>query len=305
MASDPDTLTRFVLEGAAIRGELIQLDRSWHTLLERHEYPDAIKAVLGEALAAVALLSATIKSKGSLIAQVQGEGVIKLLVVEARSGRTVRGLAHWDDAALQRASRDLDDGGLLGHGHLVLTIDPGEGTERYQGIVELDGGAIGPTLESYFEQSEQLPTRLWLNADGKHACGLLLQQLPASDRRALSEGLRQESWAESVLLAETLRVEELRDLPAQELVHRLYHEKDVRLFEPEAWRFACGCSRERVGAVLRGLGRAEVDDIVQEQGRVGVDCEFCNAAYTFDAVDVAELFASTDVPTPDATRSVH
>lgn len=289
--AEPDHLHRFVIEHSRVRGELVQLDATWQALLERSRYPAPVRRVLGETLAGVALLAATIKFEGSLILQTRGDGPLHLLVVQANADRSMRGLARWH-GDIQSGTRFSD---LMGQGHLVLTIDPGAGKERYQGIVELEGEHIAGVLEHYFFRSEQLPTRLWLAADERRAAGLLLQDLPgSSDDR--------DAWRRSVHLAETITERELIGLAPRELLFRLYHEEDVRLFRPQPVRFHCGCSRERVASVLRGMGREEITGILSEQGAVSVDCEFCSRGYRFDAVDVEQLFAAGDQPEVGATR---
>lgn len=279
-----DTLHRFLLERTNVRGEWVHLDASWRALLERTDYPDVVRDLLGEALAAVVLLSATIEMDGSLILQVQGDGPLHLLVVQATGDRTLRGLARWHD--------DVPMGDLaaaFGDGRMVITIDPGKGRERYQGIVELTGASLAQALDAYFAQSEQLPTRLWLAADGESAAGLLLQTMPG-------DSADPDAWSRTVMLAETVRPGELRGLPVEHLLNRLYHEEDVRLFGGDPVSFRCGCSRERVAGMLRNLGDDEVRGVLAERGEVEVHCEFCNARYAFDAVDVEQIFAAGNGP---------
>ena len=288
--SDRDTLHRFIIERTNVRGEWVHLDATWQAVLERSDYPPEVRTVLGEALAAVALLAATIKFDGSLILQVQGDGPLSLVVAQASGQRTLRGLAQW------RA--EVPAGGLaekFGSGRIVITIDPGEGKERYQGVVGLTGERLADALATYFELSEQLPTRLWLAADARAAAGILLQSLPGEERDP-------DAWNRAVMLADTLQSEELVSLEAEQVLHRLYHEEDVRLFEREPVSFRCSCSRERVENMLRTLGVDEARDIVREQGAIDVHCEFCNAHYHFDAVDVEHLFAATDQPTVPSTK---
>ncbi len=285
---EPDRLRRFVFEGAPIRGEIVHLDATWQAVLERHPYPPRVRTLLGELLAATALLAATIKMDGALIVQAQGEGV--LLVAEARPGPQLRGLARWP-------GEDLPEGPLetvFGEaGRLVITID--QGGERYQGIVALQGETLAACLEDYFRRSEQLPTRLWLAADETQAAGLLLQRIPGPETDA-------DAWPRVTQLAATVTAEELLELPAERLLHRLFHEEDLRLFEGEPVAFRCSCSRARVAAMLKALGEAEVQAVLEAQGAVEVTCEFCNQRYTFDAVDVAGLFAGEPVAPPPTRR---
>jgi molecular chaperone Hsp33 len=283
-----DSLERFVFESAPIHGRIVHLDATWRAVLERRQYPTPIRDVLGELMAAAALLTATLKFDGRLIMQVKGNGPVRLLVVECSSERTMRGLAQWDGDI--RAGELVD---LLGDGQLVITIEPANGKERYQGVVELEGASIARLLEGYFARSEQLATRLWLAADAHQATGMLLQRLPDK------HGPDIDAWERAVHLGSTLTRQELLALPAKDILHRLYHEEDIRLFNRVPVSFRCSCSRERVERVLRMLGEDEIRSILHEKGKVDVDCEFCGNHYEFDAVEVEQLFASgrtTEIP---------
>ncbi|NBC13411.1 MAG: Hsp33 family molecular chaperone HslO [Gammaproteobacteria bacterium] len=280
----PDTLHRFLFEQLGVRGQLVCLDAAYQAVLSRHAYPAPVQSLLGEALASVLLLTATLKFEGSLTLQAQGSGPIRTLVVQGSHNGKVRGLAHWDG--------DVPAGTLeerFGTGHLALTLQPTRG-EHYQGIVPLEGPGLGAAIEAYFGHSEQLPTRLWLAVDGSRAVGLMLQRMPGTAEDA-------DGWERTVTLAGTVEARELLTLPVQSLLRRLFHQEDVRLFEPEPVAFRCGCSRGRIEETLRALGRAEVDAIVAEQGDIAVTCEFCNRDYRFDAVDARELFSDSVVPT--------
>ena len=324
MIDTPDSLTRFVLEDSGVRGELVRLDSAWQHLRARHEYPPAVAQLLGEAAVAGALLASTIKindrGEGALIMQMRGDGPVKLVVVEATGNRTLRGLAQWHEARIAELALEVSpptdepigDGAgssspvrsLLGKGHAVMTIDPGAGKERYQGIAPLAEGGLAATIGEYFERSEQLPTRLWLAADDERASGLLLQMLPQVnvDREAQTPAEREETWRRACMLSDTLVSDELLGLAPNEVLRRLFHEEQVRVFDPEAWRFHCGCSATRVSTMLQGLGEAEVRDIIEERGSVDVTCEFCNASYSFDAVDALALFADGVAHEARATR---
>lgn len=288
--TDTDCLRRFVFENTDVRGELVWLDASWRAVLERQPCPEPVRDLLGQAMAAAVLLSATIKFDGYLQLQLQGSGPISLLVIEATAARTVRGIAHWEGDV-----EGMDFSALTREARLMITIDPGTGGERYQGMVPVEGKSLAETLEHYFARSEQLATRLWLAVDNERAGGMLLQQLPR-------ESHNEEDWNRDVMLGETLTDEELLGLSAQELLHRLYHEEDLRLFESEPVSFRCSCSSERIESMLRGLGYDEVREILEEQGEVDVTCEFCAQSYAYDAVDVERLFAAADQPEVPPTR---
>jgi molecular chaperone Hsp33 len=287
----PDSLHRFLFERLGVRGELVCLDAAYQAVLSRHSYPGPVQRPLGEALACALLLTATLKFEGKLTLQAQGSGPIRTLVVQGTHEGTVRGLARWHGEVphgdLQRQ---------FGAGHLALTLEPSRG-ERYQGIVPLEGSGLGAAIETYFGHSEQLPTRLWLAVDGARAVGLMLQRLPGSVEDA-------DGWNRTVTLADTVRDHELLTLPVQNLLRRLFHEEDVRLFEPDPVAFRCGCSRGRIAETLRALGQPEIDAIIAEQGDVAVTCEFCNRDYRFDAVDATALFSDAVVPagTQDSTH---
>jgi len=287
---DTDCLRRFIFENTDVRGELVWLDASWHAVLERQSYPDTIRNLLGQAMAAAVLLSATIKFDGYLQLQLQGDGPLSLLLIEATAMRTVRGIARWEGEV-----DGVDFRALTGEARLMLTIDPGEGGERYQGVIPVEGESLAATLEDYFAQSEQLDTRLWLAADARRAGGMLLQQLPG-------ESNDEDDWGRDVMLGETLTDDELLGLSAQDLLHRLYHEEDLRLFESEPVSFRCSCSNDRIESMLRGLGYDEVQDVLEEQGEVSISCEFCCQSYVYDAVDVERLFAASDQPDVPRTR---
>jgi molecular chaperone Hsp33 len=279
-----DSLQRFVFEHAPIRGEVVHLDATWRAVLERRDYPPVLRDVLGEMMAAAALLASTIKFDGRLIMQVQGEGPVQLLVVECSSERAMRAVAQWrGEIPAFPARASLAE--ILGSGRLAITIDPDKGKERYQGIVSLEGDSVAEAIEGYFARSEQLATRLWLAANAEQAAGLLLQRLPGAS-------YDDDAWDRAVHLASTLTRGELLDLPVPALIHRLYHEEDIRLFSRMPVSFRCSCSRARVEAVLRMLGPDEVQGILAEEGRVRVACEFCGSRYEFDPVDVAQLFAA-------------
>jgi molecular chaperone Hsp33 len=289
MPAESDLLHRFVFERSRVRGEFVQLGAAWQAVLERHDYPEAIKQPLGEALVSVLLLTATLKLEGSLILQAQGSGPVRTLVAQATHQHTVRGLARWDG---EIAPGDLQS--MFGNGQLVLTIDA-KHRDRYQGIVPLQGAGIGDALEGYFGASEQLPSRFWLAVNDDRAVGMMLQRLPG-------EPADEDDWTRAVVLADTVQARELLHQPVAELLRRLFHEEDVRLYEPEPVAFRCNCSRSGIADNLRALGKDEIDDIIAEQGAVDVTCEFCNRGYRFDSVDATSLFAGvvshTDSPAP-------
>ena len=290
--STNDTLQRFLFESAPIRGEVAHLDATWRAVLERHTYPLPLRTVLGELMAAGALLAATLKFDGSIILQLQGSGPVKLIVVECTSEQTLRATAKWDGELSDTAGLDV----LLGDGRFVITLVPADGRQSYQGVVAINAAGVAASLEDYMQNSEQLDTRLWLAAGEERAAGLLLQKLPAREEPD------EDSWNRATRLAETITEPELLALPARHLLHRLYHQEDIRLFEPRPVSFRCSCSSERVAAMLKMLGLAEVRSILAERETVDVTCEFCNRAYRYDSVDAEQLFAASHRSQPAPTR---
>lgn len=278
-----DSLTKFLFETLPVRGEVVHLDATWAAALERVAYPPEVRELLGQAFAATALLASTLKFEGSLTLQVTGQGPVHLLVVQCDSERHLRGLARWSGEVAGLPFAELLGAGRDG-GKMVITVEQASG-ERYQGIVELAGDSLAAALEGYFERSEQLPTRLWLAADARAAAGFLLQVMPARDADP-------HAWEHATVLAGTLQPAELLGLEPRQLLHRLYHEDDVRLHEPQPVTFRCSCSRERIVEMLRGLGQDETMSIVAEQGQVEVSCEFCGREYRFDPVDARALFTA-------------
>ena len=276
-----DTIQRFLFEHAPVRGEIVHLDATWRAVLERHDYPPAVRALLGDMMAAAALLAATLKFGGTLIMQIQGTGPVKLLVVECTGDHHLRATAKWSEVPPAGAFQDL-----LGAGKFAITLDPGQGQPGYQGVVELAGATVAAALEQYMLRSEQIETRLWLSTFDDCVAGLLLQKLPEQ------AGADPDAWQRAAVLAASLTPQELMACDARELLRRLFAAEDVRLFPARPVSFRCTCSRERVTAMLRMLGHAEVESIVAERGAVEIDCEFCNAHYRFDGGEAAAVFAA-------------
>jgi molecular chaperone Hsp33 len=300
---DRDCLHRFIFEQYPIRGHLVHLDAAWRALIEHRDYPAAVRDALGETVAASLLLAATIKFDGVLSLQLQGDGAVHLMLAQCTSGLGVRGLARIRDTeALPSAAPGL--AGLIGAGNLTVTLETDDGGQRYQGIVPISGQSLAEALQVYFNNSEQLPTRLWLQADAEGVSGMLLQRLPGAETQVeLDIGAVDDAWRRVQLIGETLTAGELRTLSDAEILHRLFNEDDVRLFEAAPVFFRCRCSRERVSSMLQSLGESETRSVLAERGQVEVHCDFCNRGYVFDAVDVAQLF-NTGVAS-DSGTSVH
>jgi molecular chaperone Hsp33 len=292
-----DRLLKFLFHDAPVRGEVVQLGAAWQQVIEHHDYPSPVLALLGEMTAAATLLSANIKFNGALTLQVHGDGPVKLLVVECLPDFRLRATAKLREGA--QIAPDADLRALVnatGQGRCAITLDPLErlpGQQPYQGVVALEGDSIAQAIETYMRQSEQLDTRLWLAADGKVASGVLLQKLPAEGGRA-AQSKDTDAWDRTTMLAGTLTSPELLANGPEALVRKLFWQERLEhgaAFHPS---FQCRCSRERVGRMLLTLGRPEVDEIVRELGRVEVTCDFCNKTQAFDVVDVGQLFATGD-----------
>ena len=281
-----NVLNRYLFEDLSVRGELVQLDEAYQRIISSKVYPAPVQGLLGELLVATTLLTATLKFEGSITLQLQGDGPVSLAVINGDHDQKVRGVARWEGDIAEDAS--IHD--MMGKGHLVITIDPKKG-ERYQGIVGLDGDNLSEVLESYFANSEQLKTRIWLRLgehEGKqHAAGMLIQVMPDGTGTP-------DDFEHLEQLTDTVKNEELFTLQANELLYRLYNQEKVRLFEPQPVAFHCGCSRERSGAAIMTVDRAEIKDILAEVGSISLHCDYCGTDYTFDEAQIAELFDHTD-----------
>ncbi|HEY4370954.1 MAG TPA: Hsp33 family molecular chaperone HslO [Burkholderiales bacterium] len=288
-----DILLPFMFDAGDVRGAIVDLDRTWREVLVRRDYPLAVRTLLGQAMAAAALLSSTLKFDGTMVLQAQAESPaapVRVLVVECNADLSLRATAKLTEGATPGQDYSLRE--LVGAGRLVITLDPKDGQAAYQGVVPLEGAQLNAALENYMLRSEQVETRLWLAADETRACGLMLQRMPRTGGKP-SKAEEEESadrWHTAQTLAGTVASRELLTLPPREVLRRLFHEFDLRLFNERHAVFRCTCSRQRVAGMLNMLGREEVESILAERGMVSVDCEFCNKAYTFDPIDAAQLF---------------
>ncbi len=298
-----DTLQKFIFDNAAVRGEFVEISDTWREIQARHDYPPAVKTVLGEMVAAAALLSANLKFNGSIIMQIHGDGPVRLMVVECDSNLQLRATAKVAEGSAVGDTATVTE--LLnanGQGRFVITLDPIDkmpGQQPYQGIVPLDGDDMATVIENYMLRSEQLDTRLWLAADDQVSRGLLLQKLPRHSGKEdqivqASEAEDLETWNRAVMLASTLKQPELLSTGIQTLMERLFWEETIRVFDPAHPSFHCSCTREKVGNMLKMLGREEVESALAELGHVGVNCDFCGKHYDFDKVDCAQLFTSAE-----------
>jgi molecular chaperone Hsp33 len=278
--SSADQLQRFIFDEADVRGVLVGLDQSYHETVDRHQYPLSIKRLLGEMLAAVSLLSSTLKFDGRLSLQARGDGALELLMAECTRQHGLRAIARVRRE--DQLPETLPE--LLGKGHLVITIEPDRG-KRYQGVVPLERPQLAQCLEQYFAHSEQLATRILLCADERRVGGMLLQALPSED-----QGERYaENWDRISHLGATLTEKELLELDNDTLLFRLFHEEVVRVFDAQTLSFNCDCSKERCLKALRTLGDDELEQMLDEQGAVEMDCQFCKQRYAIDPIEVEQL----------------
>ena len=296
-----DKLHRFFLENLHVRGEWVSLKDSWKEIQNASNYPEPVRNVLGQALAAVSLLAESLKFDGSLVLQIQGTQPVTMLVVQASSKGTVRGIAKWKDQIPEDASFQA----LFGAGTMVISIEnkPKAGAkqgERYQSLVSLDGDSLADCLKSYFAQSEQLETQLWLAVDDDAVAGLMLQSLP-NDDQLLNQV---DNWDHASILADTVTHNELLELGVDELLHRLYHEENLRLYEGKPIQFECSCSQQKIENTVYSLGEADAKALLKEQGAITVDCEFCNKHYELDKVDIARLFSNAIIPDSNDGKGV-
>jgi molecular chaperone Hsp33 len=272
-----DTLQKFIFEHYGIRGSLVHLGRAYQSILDCHPYPTTVQQPLGQLLAAAALLAATIKFEGSLIIQTQTDGDIKQLVAQCNNQYHIRGLALWNE---ESEAESL----TIGQGHLAITMIPTDGSDRYQGVVALEAAHLNQCIQQYFEQSEQLPTRLWLFANEECAAGLLLQKMPDSKPEDYPQ------WENACILAETITAQELLYLDNETILHRLFHEEDVRLFRANPVSFQCSCSIPKMEQAIVNLGYEDAKELLLTHKTILITCEFCNRHYEFDKVDIEKIF---------------
>ncbi|MFP9460977.1 Hsp33 family molecular chaperone HslO [Pectobacterium brasiliense] len=276
-----DQLHRYLFENYAVRGELVTVNEMYQRILTNHDYPAAVQTLLGEMLVATSLLTATLKFSGDITVQLQGDGPLKLAVINGNHQQQMRGVA--------RLQGDIAPGSslkeMVGNGYLVITITPTDG-ERYQGVVGLEGETVAECLESYFQQSEQLPTRLFIRTgqhDGKQAAaGMLLQVLPAQDAD-------RNDFDHLAQLTTTVKADELFTLPATEVLYRLYHQEEVTVYEPQDVEFRCHCSRDRCADALMTLSDQEVNEMIEQDGEIDMHCDYCGTHYLFNSLDIRAI----------------
>ncbi|MDP1604558.1 MAG: Hsp33 family molecular chaperone HslO [Legionella sp.] len=278
--NEPDSLQRFMFEHESIRGEIAHLNDTYTTIMGQRDYPPMVKNLLGEALISCLLLTGSIKFEGELSLQFQGDKRLPLLLVQCDNQLHMRAFAKYQD---DLASTDYTEAFL--QGKMVLTINQFNQTQSYQSIVPIQTTSMSENLMHYFAQSEQVATRVWLAVGENNVAGILIQLMPGQDTVQ-----REHFWEYAVHLGQTVSEEELLTLDNQTLLHRLYHETELRLFDGRSVRFQCRCSTEKMKQVLNVLGEDDTRQLLSEKGQVDVTCDFCNRHYAFDAIDIALLF---------------
>ncbi len=295
MTEQTDSLVRFLLPDAGVRGVHVQLSASWREILSHGDYPASAAQLLGEACVASALFTGHTKVDGRLSIQLRSNSALRTLFAECTAAGTLRGIVQVE--AGKDAPREL---GQLGDDALLaITIenpglDPRE-PQRYQSLVALTAATLDEAFEDYFRQSEQLPTRLLLAADGESAAGLLLQKLPGDSGD-------NDGWMRAGALFDTLQRDELLAVAGAELLHRLFHEEGPDLLGSKSLQFGCSCSRERVESMLQSLGEEEARAAAEATGQVDVRCEFCGREYHFPLTELGVLFADNPAEQPAPER---
>lgn len=279
--NDKDLLQRFLFEKSPVRGQIVHLNQSLQTILTQHDYPPHIQQYLGQALVAASLLGATIKYNGRLTIQFRGKGKVKLLLAQCNQDFHLRGLAEWDENLTAEETPDAFQDGVL-----AILMDPEiEGGRRYQGIVEWKSNSLIESLENYFLQSEQLPTRLWMAVDENGGAGLMLQVMPKENPEVYHH-----DWEHLTILANTITAPELLTLDNEIILKRLFSAEDIRVFEQVPVIFRCHCSVKRGEQAISLLGKDEIEEELRNHQNITVTCEFCNHQYVYDRVDIANIF---------------
>lgn len=310
-ASDDDHVLPFQLDALGVRGRLVRLGPTLDAVIERHGYPLAVAQPLAEAMVLCAALATSLKYDGIFTLQISGDGPIRLLVTDLTTDGALRGYAQFDSwklaVALGAGNSEAPDGyvpKLFGRGRLAFTVDQGQHTERYQGVVPLEGPTLADCAHTYFRQSEQLPTGIKIAArrvvqDGVphwRAAALMVQQMPEFDagRLDIDAEQREDDWRKAVILMASATEAEMLDagLPATQLLYRLFHQERPRVFGRRPFAARCRCSRGRIDRVLRSIRREELGDLRDKDGHVAVKCEFCSTEYIYDDTDLDRIYAS-------------
>jgi len=303
-----DQIKKFLLEDKTVRVSAVEMSSVWHEAIERHHFPPAVQQLLGELMCAAPLLASSLKFEGSLLLQLQGNGPIRLIVVECRADMSMRATVRLGDTSLngQQGLRELINPD--GEGRFSVILMPPSHARHlhpYQGIVPLDSDSVAIAIEQYMQQSEQLATKLWLAVSDEKIAGLMLQRMPATGGQATSdEHSAASSWEHAQALCATITAEEQIAVSTQEMLSRLFWQNPVFGLESKDILWHCGCTRERVANMLRSLGKADVDSIHESEGKVEITCEFCGEKYLFNQKDTDLLFSDPQAGS-DSASSLH
>lgn len=277
---EADALQRFIFEHANIRGEIVHIEKTFQNIMNQREYPPMVKNLLGEALVSCLLLASSIKFEGSLSLQFQSDERLSLLLVQCDHNLNIRGFAKFTEGL-----EITDYATAFLQGRMVITINQDNQTQAYQSLIPLQSTSMSENLMTYFAQSEQIATRVWLAVNEDMAAGMLLQLMPGQDTIQ-----REQFWEYAVQLGQTVTENELLTIDNQTLLYRLYNETEIRIFESRTTRFQCRCNEEKMKQVITILGEEEAKDLIKEKSVIEITCDFCNQKYTFDSIDVAMLF---------------
>jgi molecular chaperone Hsp33 len=285
MSIPKDVLNRYLFDDMHVRGELVQLHNTYKDIVALHDYPQGVSELLGELVAATCLLTATLKFEGEIAVQLQGDGPIGYLAVNGNHNQEMRGIARLADDTNAFGLRDL-----IGKGNMVITIRPEKG-EPYQGVVALEKDTLADCLAHYFEVSEQIPTKIWLftNENTKQVAGSLIQLLPDGD----DKDKQISDYEHLCQLTNTIKSEEVFSLDAQDLLYRLYHQENVRLFDPQNVTYQCSCSEQKCLNAIAQIDPAELKSILEEQEKVSMTCDYCRTTYDFDETKLS-MFLNED-----------
>ena len=285
MTKQTDVLNRYLFDNLHARGELVNLKQTFQDIVAPHNYPEGVKQLLGELVAATCLLTATLKFEGEIAVQLQGDGPIGYMAVNGNHQQEMRGIAR---LASETNATTLKE--LIGKGNMVITIRPSAG-EPYQGVVALEQDTLAGCLAHYFEVSEQIPTKIWLytNTDTTQIAGSLVQLLPDGEDKAKQHA----DFEHLCQLTNTIKNEEIFSLDSEALLYRLYHQEEVRLFAPQAVSYKCSCSEEKCLSAISQIEPSELENIIAEQGNVSMTCDYCITTYKFARPQLAHFIDST------------
>ncbi len=285
-----NVLNRYLFDNAHARGELVQLSTSFQSIIKDHHYPAGVEKLLGELLTTTCLLTATLKFEGDITVQLQGDGPVGYMSVNGDHNQQMRGIAKITDTTRANEANTLKD--LLGKGTMIITIRPKQG-EAYQGVVALDADDLAGCLAHYFDVSEQIPTKVWLfhDAQQQKVAGALVQLLPDGDGSDGNKEKQQDDFQHLCQLTNTIKAEEIFTLEAEALLYRLYHEEQVKLFEPQQVSYLCGCSEEKCLSAIAQIEPNEIKSILAEQGKISMTCDYCITTYDFDELSLQSFIS--------------